>query len=143
MDLRDQQAITTLAKAIAHEVVRELWAFNVVTATPPPPSDDQVYHFGDLVVDVLRHEKTLRGKPLALKPREFTLLATLARFHGRVLTRAQLLGFAWPPDASVTVDSERTIDVHVRRLRVALGRDAKRILTIHAVGYKLDDRADV
>ncbi len=72
------------------------------------------------------------GQP---KTREFALLAALALNLGRVLTREQLLSSAWPDPERV---DNRTVDVHVRRVRVALGSAASLIETVHGVGYKLE-----
>ncbi len=81
------------------------------------------------------HEVAVESIPIKLKTREFALLAALAQNLGRVLTREQLLEAAWPDPQAV--DDARTVDVHVGRVRVALGPAASLIETVHGVGYKL------
>lgn len=87
---------------------------------------------GALVIDVAGHEATLDGARLELAPMEFNLLAHLARHRGRVLSRASLLRDLWNRRGGAT----RTLDVHVRRLRVCLG-DGVLIETVRGVGYRL------
>ena len=129
-----------LARAIAREVVNELEKRNATVPTPveaAPP--DAIVSVGPLIVDTLRHEVTVRGRVLDLKTREFAMLLVLARGAGRAFSREQLLDLAWPTDVALRTD-DRTVDVHVRRVRAALGDDAKLLQTLHGVGYKLDDR---
>jgi two-component system, OmpR family, response regulator len=81
----------------------------------------------------------LDGEPVALTRREYDLLQFFCDHPRRVFTRAQLLNFVWGYDM---VGGERTVDVHVRRLRVKLG-DLPIISTVRGVGYRLDDHAPV
>jgi DNA-binding response OmpR family regulator len=74
------------------------------------------------------------GRSVGLSFREFELLAFLAEHPGRVFSRRQLLSSVWD---GAPVGS-RTIDVHVRRLRVKLGTEAGRLTTIRNVGYRLE-----
>jgi|GEM_PF-5384496 DNA-binding response OmpR family regulator len=96
---------------------------------------------GRLVVDGARRLATFDGRALALKKREFDLLWSLARADGRVLTRAYLLDTVWA-DALGVLD--RTVDVHIRRIRAQLESiDARLdggavIATVHGVGYRFD-----
>jgi DNA-binding response OmpR family regulator len=79
------------------------------------------------------------GEPLHLLPREFDLLVHLMRNHGLVLTREQLLEAVWGHDYS---GDARTVDVHVRRLRMKVERDPSNptiIRTVYGVGYTCDD----
>ncbi len=89
---------------------------------------------GDLRMDALTREATWKGKPLTLTPREFELLAFLAGTPGRVFSREELLRKVWGYDY---VGESRTVDVHVRRLRVKLGPKAHLIETVLGSGYKL------
>jgi DNA-binding response OmpR family regulator len=92
---------------------------------------------GDLVVDPVRHEVTLRGAPVECTPAEFRLLATLAAEPNRAFTRGQLLQQAYGVDGFIT---ERTIDVHVMNLRRKLEAQPGRpqlLLTVYGIGYKL------
>nr|WP_221379424.1 winged helix-turn-helix domain-containing protein [Actinoplanes polyasparticus] len=79
------------------------------------------------------------GQPLPLTRLEFDLLLFLAERPRRVFTRAQLLTGVWGYDHT----GERTVDVHVRRLRLKLGGTAPLITTVYGVGYRLSDDAHV
>src|SRR5215472_16765292 len=92
---------------------------------------------GALRIDVGRHTVHADGAPTALTPKEFDLLRALAEAHGRVLSREVLLDRVWGYTASGEIES-RTVDVHVRRLRMKLGREGRRVVTVKGVGYRLD-----
>lgn len=81
----------------------------------------------------------VNGEVLPLTRLEFDLLQFLADNPRRVFTRAQLLGGVWGYEHT----GERTVDVHVRRLRVKLGDDVSLITTVYGVGYRLSDDARV
>jgi len=90
---------------------------------------------GRLRLDPASHAVTLDGRTLEMGPTEFKLLRFLMSQPGRVFTRAQLLDKVWGDHVFI---EERTVDVHVRRLRVALGTDAEQLIeTVRGVGYKL------
>jgi two-component system OmpR family response regulator len=80
------------------------------------------------------------GGVLPLTRREFDLFQFLCENPRRVFTRSQLLRQVWGYDM---VGTERTVDVHVRRLRVKLGDCSSIIATVRGVGYRLDDDAPV
>jgi DNA-binding winged helix-turn-helix (wHTH) protein len=82
----------------------------------------------------------LDGVPVQLTRREFDLFQFLCENPRRVFNRAQLLRQVWGYDM---VGTERTVDVHIRRLRVKLGDCASIITTVRGVGYRLDDDAPV
>jgi two-component system, OmpR family, phosphate regulon response regulator PhoB len=92
---------------------------------------------GELHVDEARHAVTVGGRPVELTAKEFGLLAALMRADGRVLGREQLLETVWGYGNAAEIES-RTVDVHVRRLRAKLGAEARRIVTVKAVGYRFD-----
>jgi DNA-binding response OmpR family regulator len=78
-----------------------------------------------------------QGQPLELRPKEYDLLHFLARHRGQVFTREALLSHVWGHDSYI---DERTVDVHVRRLRsklAAIAPDTQVILTEWGVGYRL------
>jgi two-component system alkaline phosphatase synthesis response regulator PhoP len=77
------------------------------------------------------------GEALPLTPKEFDLLRALVDARGRVLSREFLLDRVWGYSRAGEIES-RTVDVHVRRLRVKLGAEGRRILTVKSVGYRLD-----
>jgi len=96
-----------------------------------------VLRLADLSVDLDRYEVTRDGQPIPLTRVEFKLLATLIEAGGRVLTRDQLLDAVWGQDQAEVLD--RTVDVHVGRLRDRLGDDAdhpRYIVTVRGIGYR-------
>ncbi len=94
---------------------------------------------GELILD-RRSKRVNRGpRDVNLSPTEFRLLEQLMRNPGRVYSRSQLLDTVWGRDADV---DERTVDVHVGRLRKALsrGKEQDPIRTVRASGYAFDER---
>ena len=92
----------------------------------------------DVVVDVDRHEVTRDGVPIPLTKVEFRLLASLIEAGGRVLSRDQLLDAVYGNDQTEVLD--RTVDVHIGRLRDKLGDDAEHpryVATVRGVGYRV------
>jgi DNA-binding response OmpR family regulator len=92
---------------------------------------------GTLTIDVARRTVQVAGSPVSLTLKEFDLLRALAEARGRVLTREFLLDRVWGYAAADEIES-RTVDVHVRRLRVKLADEGRRIVTVKGVGYRLD-----
>ncbi|HUZ49017.1 MAG TPA: response regulator transcription factor [Candidatus Dormibacteraeota bacterium] len=95
-----------------------------------------VLRFGRLEIDESAREARVDGEDLKLKPREFALLLELAGNPGIALTRERLLQRVWGFDFE---GDERTVDVHVRRLRARLAERAelrKLVQTVHGFGYK-------
>ncbi len=93
---------------------------------------------GDLHVNLASHTATLGEQTLALKPKEFSLLALLMSGRNRVFTRNQILERIWGFD---WVGDNRTVDVHVRRLREKIEADPSeptRIKTVRGVGYRFE-----
>ena len=114
---------------------RELVArLQAVLRRARPVKAEAVLQAGDLRIDTSAHEVSFRGKPLNLTPREFDLLAFLTHHPGRVLSREELLRKVWGYDY---VGETRTVDVHIRRLRVKLGEKHRVIETVTGAGYKL------
>jgi two-component system phosphate regulon response regulator PhoB len=94
---------------------------------------------GDLELDRQSHRVRRAGRDLHLGPTEYRLLEYLMRHPGRVYSREQLLDGVWGNDVYV---DERTVDVHVGRLRKAInrGREADPIRTVRGAGYAFDER---
>lgn len=88
---------------------------------------------GSLVVDRAAHEVVVDGRTVQLTAKEFALLAFLAQNRGRVFTRETLLARVW---GARYEGGPRTVDIHVRRLRMKLG-DALPLETLRGAGYKL------
>jgi DNA-binding response OmpR family regulator len=100
-------------------------------------TDREPIRHGDLVLDRDRHEVRIGDRLVALTAVEFRLLATLLEADGRVLTRDQLLDAVYGQDESEILD--RTVDVHIGRLRDKLGDDAEApryVATVRGVGYR-------
>ena len=93
---------------------------------------------GDLEIDSTSHIVRRGSARLELKPREFDLLALLAKNRGRAFTRDQILERLWGHDY---YGDSRTVDVHVRWLREKIEPEPSkpvRIVTIRGVGYRFD-----
>jgi DNA-binding response OmpR family regulator len=90
-----------------------------------------------LVIDTARRRAQFREQALELRPREYDLLHFLARHRGQVFSRQALLSHVWGYESDI---DERTVDVHVRRLRAKLATidpNVEVILTEWGVGYRL------
>jgi two-component system phosphate regulon response regulator PhoB len=98
-----------------------------------------VLSFGDLQIDREKKRVSRGGRPIELGPTEYRLLEFLMERPGRVFSREQLLDGVWGSDIYI---DERTVDVHVGRLRKALNRGQANdpIRTVRGTGYALDDR---
>jgi DNA-binding response OmpR family regulator len=93
---------------------------------------------GELEMDLERHHVTVEGREVAFTPVEFKLLQAFLEAPQRAFSRDQLLTHIYPHHEAAVVD--RTIDVHVGKLRAKLGDDPARprfIATVRGVGYKL------
>ena len=93
---------------------------------------------GDLEVDLGKRQASRSGNALALKPKEFELLAFLVRNRGRAFTREQLLNQVWGYDF---VGDSRTVDVHVRWLREKIEDEPSkpiRLITVRGTGYRFE-----
>jgi two-component system, OmpR family, response regulator RegX3 len=100
-------------------------------------TESTVRQLGGLTLDLVEHEVTVDGEPVALSPSEYRLLALLAEEPGRVFTRREIMQHLWQ---STYVGDERACDAHVSTLRKKIERDPshpERIVTVPAFGYKL------
>jgi two-component system, OmpR family, phosphate regulon response regulator PhoB len=115
---------------------RELLArIRAVIRRRAPQLGEEVVEVGGMVLDPVAHRVKVRGRNLDLPPVEFRLLRFLATHPERVYTRAQLLDEIWGDHVFI---EERTVDVHVRRLREALepsGHD-RLVETVRGTGYR-------
>jgi DNA-binding response OmpR family regulator len=97
-----------------------------------------ILQFGNLAINLTRHEVTLDEHPLALKPKEYELFTYLARHRGQVLTRDLLMESVWGWDFT---GGSRTVDVHIRWLREKIEADPAhptRIVTVRGTGYRFE-----
>lgn len=101
-----------------------------------PSSGPDLYRYGTLTMNLVRHEVSLGTHEVPLTAKEFGLLEHLLRHRGRVLTREVLLNAVWGYDYYGTT---RTVDVHVRRLKQKLPLLEEAILSVKSLGYKLKD----
>lgn len=110
----------------------------VLRRAASPPAPEEALAVGDLHLDLARHEARCADRPLELTATEFKLLAALAQNPGRVLSRQRLLDLARGEDYE---GLERTIDSHIKNLRLKLappGKPGCRIATVRGVGYRLE-----
>ena len=91
---------------------------------------------GDLTVDLLKHEVTVKGEPIPLTLTEFKLLSSLLETVGQVKTREYLLEHIWDHGDGVF---SRTIDTHIQRLRTKLKEAGHHIETVRGVGYRFQE----
>jgi two-component system, OmpR family, alkaline phosphatase synthesis response regulator PhoP len=99
----------------------------------PASGDNKIVNINGLVIDPSQYSTTLNGTSHILAKKEFELLYLLAAQQGRVFLRNEILSQVWGNDVIV---GDRTIDVHVRKIRAKLGIDC--ITTVKGVGYKFD-----
>jgi two-component system phosphate regulon response regulator PhoB len=109
----------------------------VLRRRAPEPSDETLA-VGELRLDVATHRVTWKGQPVKLGPTEFKLLHHLMRHPERVHSRAQLLDKVWGDHVYI---EERTVDVHIKRLREALGAAGAMVETVRGAGYRLSAQA--
>ncbi len=98
-----------------------------------------ILSIGDIELDREKKRVSRNGRAIDLGPTEYRLLEFLMERPGRVFSREQLLDGVWGSDIYI---DERTVDVHVGRLRKAInrGQQADPIRTVRGAGYALDDR---
>ncbi len=90
-----------------------------------------------LVYDPVSHHVTRAGVPVAMGPTEYRLLGFFLTHQDRVYSRDQILSHVW--GGNVYMD-ERTVDVHIRRLRKALGSHDRFIQTVRGAGYRFSEK---
>ena len=101
------------------------------------PSEEQVRRFEDLEIDLTRLEVRLDGEPIDLTPTEFRLLRYLSARPNVPVSRSGLVEAVWGYESDV--NSDRTVDVHIRHLRQKVEKDAAnpiRLVTVRGFGYK-------
>ncbi len=105
----------------------------VLRRRAPEQVNDSVT-IGALLLDGATHRVSWQGQPLKVGPTEFKLLNYLMKHAERVHSRSQLLDKVWGDHVFI---EERTVDVHVKRLREALGEAAVMVETVRGAGYRL------
>ena len=115
--------------------VQELLArIRAVLRRRAPLSAGEELKVGALHLNGATHQVSYQGQALKLGPMEFKLLSHLMQHPERVHSRSQLLDQVWGDDAYI---EERTVDVHVKRLRQALGEAGTMVQTVRGAGYRL------
>lgn len=103
-------------------------------------SGQKELHFGDLAINLTRHEVAIEDEVVHLTPKEFKLLETLAKEPGRAFTRLELVERAFGYDYE---GLERTVDAHVMNLRKKIEHDHTNpnyVETVYGVGYRFMER---
>jgi len=105
---------------------------SVLRRRAPQQAEDSV-SIGSLIIDGATHRVSWQGAPVKMGPTEFKLLNFLMHHTERVHSRSQLLDKVWGDHIFI---EERTVDVHIKRLREALGDAGNMIETVRGVGYR-------
>jgi len=108
----------------------------VLRRTQPGRGSRAAHQFGDITIDLDRHESTKDGESIELTPREFRLLGYFLEHPGEVVSREQLLDAVWGYD---TIPFTRTVDTHIAKLRKKIEddpSDPQHLITVHRLGYK-------
>lgn len=95
-----------------------------------------------VTIDISRKRILINDETVPLTFKEFELLQFLVIHKGLTVSRPELIAALWRAD-DVDIPNERTIDVHVRRLRAKLGRFEDIVRTVRGIGYRYDTHADV
>jgi two-component system, OmpR family, alkaline phosphatase synthesis response regulator PhoP len=103
-------------------------------ATQKAVEAEEILTHGKIRINRAHHRVTVAGKDVFFPKKEFEVLAYLIRHAGKVVTRESLLSAIWGADVFVV---DRTIDVHIRKIREKLGDYASYIDTIKGVGYRV------
>ena len=134
---RLRELVARMRAVLRRRTVGESESGATSPGTPVAVAGD-VLEIGDVRLDHLRHEVTIRGEEVRLPLKEFELLALLLENAGRVLTRDVLIDRVWGSDY---VGDTKTLDVHVKRLRSKVEPDPANpalIVTIRGLGYKYE-----
>ncbi len=118
---------------------RELVArLKAVLRRAAPEGDGALIEVNGLALDPVSHRITSHGSPVDMGPTEFKLLNFFMTHQDRAFSRGQLLDYVWGGNVYV---EERTVDVHIRRLRKALGDEhAVLIQTVRGMGYRFSNQ---
>ena len=118
---------------------RELVArLKAILRRTTPKGVEEAVEFNGLRLDPVSQRAAINEQALGLSPLEFRLLQTFMTHPNRAFSRAQLLDRVWGSDNYV---EDRTVDVHIRRLRKALGDHESMVETVRGTGYRFNPNA--
>lgn len=106
------------------------------TESYPEAEISERIRVGNITIDQDKHEVVVDGKKVELTSAEFRILRLLASEKGRVFSRGRILDHLWGNEKIVV---DRTVDVHIRHLRLKMGSASEFIKKVHGVGYKLEE----
>ncbi len=98
--------------------------------------EEEIITVGPLSINCKSYTVTLNGEPVQLTKKEFGMLKILVKNRGRVFSREELLRLVWEEDSHLS--SERTVDTHMKTLRIKMGKYGKMFKTVWGVGYKFE-----
>lgn len=98
--------------------------------------EEEIITAGPLTINCQSYTVALNHEPIQLTKKEFGILKILVKNEGRVFSREQLLRLVWEND--IHLSSERTVDTHMKTLRLKLGEFGKKFKTVWGVGYKFE-----
>ena len=116
-----------------HEVLARIKAVLRRTKTEPERTE---LHVGNMTIDFVKKLVKTYGEDIKLSPKEFGILSMLAKQPGRVFSREEILAEVWHGDSYVL---DRTIDVHIARVRRKLGEDACHLTNRQGYGYCFEE----
>ena len=127
----DSGADDYISKPISTKIL--ISRINALLRRTQKDNEQKIIRIGDMVIDENRFVVSIKEKDVNLAKKEFELLSLLAGKPGRVFLRNEILSMVWGTEVIV---GDRTIDVHIRKIRQKLGIDC--IKTIKGVGYKFE-----
>jgi two-component system, OmpR family, response regulator len=122
-----EETMTRLASTIGATAID--WDVKTVTISPPAAQPER-----PISIDARSRRLLVEGEETPTTKREFGLLLFLAEHAGEAFTRQEIMQAVWGHDNT----GQRTVDVHVRRLRTKLGKFEHHLATVHGYGYRLD-----
>lgn len=117
------------------EVTARVKAVLKRTGNKDIPEKRKIIEIGELMIDLTAKNVLLNGQPVQLTKKEFEILSMMAKSPNRIFSREDILGKVWQEDGYVL---ERTVDVHITRLRKKLGDFGKHIANRSGYGYCLE-----